>query len=505
LGAFEAQSHALLRRVLRARASESWPHHLTMARLVARALRSGRPAAVQAGSATAQYRIGYLVPALLWPGPIALVAPASIREQLLRHEIPALQQWLDAPKPVLTERPARSPTEEMLLRSPSSWLAECLSGERAAVPVIVDGAEDLERWARQQLRAGIRPADWEALVRAYPNRAERIRATQAQIERALARQAPRPSGARFVAPPEQAQLQALLQALGSPVSAIVQPAFRQFGQQWQASGELLWAQPEGEAFALYCEPGSVAPTLSTIWQQQPFALIGRYLDCDRNAANYRQQLGLGELTCVQFAPQRQSELLQLYCPPRLPRPNQPAFADCLLQELRYLVPLGDRGSGPTVVLIGDTPLRAQIGAQLAAEFGSRVRVDKTGEPPQGSSILVGDWAWWRSQREHVPPPPMLAIATLPLPSLEDPRAAAPVAYYKRHRQDWFRGYLLPNALRELQQGVMPVRQAQGAVALLDSRVQHRSYGRGVLAALEPCASVSYIDTLALASAGSSGS
>jgi ATP-dependent DNA helicase DinG len=82
---------------------------------------------------------------------------------------------------------------------------------------------------------------------------------------------------------------------------------------------------------------------------------------------------------------------------------------------------------------------------------------------------------------------------LPLPSLENPLVAGRVDYYKRSHQDWFRLYLLPTALNELQRAIAPVRESQGIVALLDTRVVNRSYGTQVLAALSPLARINYLD------------
>ena len=90
-------------------------------------------------------------------------------------------------------------------------------------------------------------------------------------------------------------------------------------------------------------------------------------------------------------------------------------------------------------------------------------------------------------------PKLLAIATLPIPSLENPLVAGRVAYYKQRRQDWFRLYLLPTALSILQRAIAPVRHAQGIVALLDNRVLHRTYGQQVFAALSPHARIDYLD------------
>jgi ATP-dependent DNA helicase DinG len=147
--------------------------------------------------------------------------------------------------------------------------------------------------------------------------------------------------------------------------------------------------------------------------------------------------------------------------------------------------------GLSVILIGDTPLKAQVGSILAAEFGSRVQVERTCLDDNG--ILVTGWEFWREHQGVFPAPNLLAIATLPIPSLEHPLVAGRVAYYKQLRQDWFRLYLLPEALSELQRAVAPVRESQGVVALLDSRVIHRSYGNQVLIALSPFARINYLD------------
>jgi ATP-dependent DNA helicase DinG len=145
----------------------------------------------------------------------------------------------------------------------------------------------------------------------------------------------------------------------------------------------------------------------------------------------------------------------------------------------------------TVVLINDTPLKAQVGSVLAAEFGSRVQVERTCLDDYG--ILVTSWEFWQQHQAVLPAPHLLVITTLPLPSLENPLVAGRVAHYKRLRQDWFRLYLLPEALSELQRAIAPVRESQGVVALLDNRVNHRSYGQQILNALSPLARIDYID------------
>ncbi len=194
---------------------------------------------------------------------------------------------------------------------------------------------------------------------------------------------------------------------------------------------------------------------------------------------------------MKFASDRQEELIQLYLPEKLPMPNTPEFQWALIQEMHTLLRVSAGAQGLTVLIVGDVPLKAQVASVLASEFGSRVQVERTCLDDNG--ILVTGWEFWRQHQSVLPAPHLLAIATLPIPSLENPLVAGRVAYYKHQRQDWFRLYLLPEALSELQRAIAPVRERQGIVALLDSRVVHRNYGHQVLAALSPLARLSYLD------------
>jgi ATP-dependent DNA helicase DinG len=62
-------------------------------------------------------------------------------------------------------------------------------------------------------------------------------------------------------------------------------------------------------------------------------------------------------------------------------------------------------------IVGDVPLKAQLGAIFASEFGSRVQVEKTELSENG--ILVTGWEFWRQHQGNLPTPHLCAIATLP--------------------------------------------------------------------------------------------
>ena len=323
-----------------------------------------------------------------------------------------------------------------------------------------------------------------------PEHVDEIRDARVQLTKAIFHHPANPYECYLIEQPEQEILDALYQILPSSLPA----EWEHFFRQAQTEGQLVWsmiARQLGQ-FSLHCAPTEIASSLSDIWLQQPTVLIGGALDLDSDATTYRQKLGLShELTCLKFSLDRQDDLIQLYQPEGVPMPNTPEFQGALLQELRSLLSASTAVQGLSVILVGDMPLKAQVGTVLASEFGSRVQVERTCLDDNG--ILVTGWEFWREHQSVLPAPHLLAIATLPIPSLENPLVAGRVAHYKRLRQDWFRLYLFPEALSELQRAIAPVRECQGVVALLDSRVIHRSYGHQVLAALSPLARINYLD------------
>ncbi|MEB3338871.1 MAG: ATP-dependent DNA helicase, partial [Leptolyngbyaceae bacterium] len=360
-------------------------------------------------------------------------------------------------------------------------------------PIIIDGTDDLETWTRDQLTVCLQPSHWHELMLACPNQLEAIRDAKVRLTRAIFQHPPNPYECYLMEPPEQTILHQLYADLEQLPGSCLPHPWQQFQQCLQTEAVLTWttiARPQGQ-FSLYGAPIDVAPALEKIWSQQPIVLIGTALDLDPEATLYRQHLGLGEVTSLKFSPDRHHELIQLYLPDGLPLPNTPQFQAALMNQLRALLHLSANQGGISVFLVGDVPLKAQVGAVLAAEFGSRVQVEKTCLEDNG--ILITGWEFWRQHQAHLPAPQVLAIATLPIPSLEHPLVAGRVAYYKRLRQDWFRLYLLPSALSELQRAIAPVRESQGLVALFDSRVLHRSYGQQVLSALSPAARINYLD------------
>lgn len=504
----EVEVHQRLRAFLREQGKPYWSHHLTMARLVARAFRLGRSALMQTDALSryhGRYQLSYLVPVLMWQGPVILVATEAVQQRLLMIEIPQLRQWIQTSKAIQTgDRFPSSDFQGLLLTTPESWMGDRLHHQERfpdGIPTIIDGADDLETWAYAQLTTRIQPVDWDSFMLACPNQTEIIRDTRVQLTKSVFQRPTNPYECCLMEEFERRLLDHLFQVLQQEDSenSVGQPHLRRLPPTWQTfvqafqTKPLLWAEiarRQGQ-FTLAAGPAEVASALSPIWLQQPVVLVGGALDLDSEASTYRQRVGLEDLTCLKFTSDRPDELIHLYLPDRLPMPNTPEFQSALTQEMHSLLRISSGSQGLVVLIIGDVPLKAQVGAVLAAEFGSRVQVERTCLDENG--VLVTGWEFWRQHQRVLPAPHLLAIATLPIPSPENPLVAGRVDHYKQLRQDWFRLYLLPTALSELQQAVAPVRERQGVVALLDSRVIHRSYGQQVLAALHPFARTTYLD------------
>ena len=497
----EVEVHSSLRDFLRENGDRNFPHHLTMARLIARALRLGRSTLMQTGSSVSKYCLSYLMPILLGDWSVVIVAPETTRQYLL-EEIAKLQQWLGSDKKVRIGD-CWQQGDRILLISPQSWLKDRMSDRPQLplnIPTIIERADNLEEWTRNLLTITLCDDDWLELARAIPAHKDLIHNTRTKLAESILSRPRNPYGNHVFLRSELDVIENLYLLIADEEHL---PAkFRQFWHKICEPDTISWiSRPPTEYkssesirdwFTINLAPGEVRKQLQPIWRQQPVVILGGFLDIESTAATYRQRLGLDlEMLSLKFTPNRQNNHIQIYLPSRLPLPNTPDFQSALIEQSLLLVSLSSSVKQLIVVIADDLPLQGQVGSALAAEFGSRVKVETTAINKNG--ILICGWSFWKQHQEVLPTPRLVIIATLPIPSLENPLIANRVAYYKNRRKDWFRLYLLPTALKTLEQTIVPLREAQSIIALLDNRVNSRSYGKAILTTLEPCARINYID------------
>jgi ATP-dependent DNA helicase DinG len=494
----EITVHKTLRDLLRHQTEiKDWNHHLTMARLVARTLRMSKSALIQTGVSThrleGKYRIGYLLPALLWHEAITIAIPISAHSHLIDTEIPLFQQWLNTDKPIYCGTKPPPEFRGLWIIDPRDWLDIQLHHpeDRRNYPTIIDGADELGNLAQQLLTVTLTPEDWDFLrVSQTPSQWQSIGEIEIQLMEKLWQRPPNPYNCYLLDAEDRSQVVELVERL----SPNLPDKWQEFNTRSNdPSNELIWATIDRThaKFTLSIAPINPVDRLAPIWQQQASVLITSAVDLSKDAIGYRQELGLGEVTSVKFLLDRQTDIFQLYIPRWMPMPNTPKFQPILIDEIQHLLYLIRGEPKFVVILIGDTPLQAQIAAILAAEWGSRVQVEQT--DLHEANILISGWEFWQQHQDDLPTPKLMIIPTLPIPSLEDPLVAAKVNFYKQQKQDWFRFYLLPTGLKILHRSIAPIRSSQGVVAIFDNRINQRSYGNQVLASLAPAARINYAD------------
>jgi ATP-dependent DNA helicase DinG len=504
--AIEVEVHTSLRNLLRKQGNRGWLHHLTMARLVARALRLGSPALIQTENSVERYCLSYLMPALMGNWSIVIVAPETVQQRIIEQEIPLLQDWLGIKKSVRVGSQWQ-PEDRLLLTTPETWLSDRLNGRQNfpyRLPTIIDRADDLEEWTRQQLTITLEITDWYELLDYNQDNqelADLIYNARIQLTKSIFAH---PLNRYECYSLEESEIKILVKLCTKitdqgKLTAKFQhflPLLKEYIQNRNPElryKHLIWVKRDRFLgnFTIFLAPVEVATALKTIWLQQPVVLIGSFLDRESQASIYREKLGLPEILTVKFAPNQQDDFIRLFIPDRFPLANTPEYSPALKEKIATLIGFNQNMGKSAAILVEDVPLRGQIASILAAKYGTKVKVNNTQLTEDG--ILVCGWQFWKQHQDTMSTPQLLIMTALPLPSLEHPIVASRVAYYRQRRQDWFRLYLLPTALKMIQQAIIPLRESQGIVVLLDSRVNFRSYGKTILSVLEPCARFNYID------------
>ncbi len=500
----EAEVHKQLYAFLKHEGEAHWPHHLTIARLVARALRLDRSAFIQISPSAAyqgRYRLSYLVPLFGASRGALLITPQPIQTQLLFQDIPRFRDWTRIQKPVYTasEWPGGEATQGLLLLTPSEWLKDILKCQPNAQPNfpqawprIIDGAEQLDTWVRDELTVCIGTRDWEQLMLAFPAQGDCIRTIRAQLTQQIFQHPDNPYASIRLDSQKRSLFETLLAVLQDDSAIPLPRKWERFKVQLnQTCGGWIDVDRATGGFATHIAPETIAAPLQALFQAKTTVLIGSGFGLDPSQPQYRKPLGLEDATYINFAAERPIEEIQLYLPDRLPMPNTSAFQAALYQTLQALMTLASHPDHPKIVLVDDVPLKAQVTAYLAAILGARVSFETT--EFKRNSIIVMGWQFWLDHHATLHQPSLLVMSTLPIPSPENPKVAAQIAYHKIHRQDWFKRYLLPTAIQTLQKAIAPIRNQQTIVAILDNRLLHRSYGNQILAAISPYARINYVD------------
>jgi Rad3-related DNA helicase len=105
-----------------------------------------------------------------------------------------------------------------------------------------------------------------------------------------------------------------------------------------------------------------------------------------------------------------------------------------------------------------------------------------------NAVLFGVKTFWEGVDIPGEALSLVVIDRLPFEPPDDPVHEARVASMKARGENWFRDYILPQAVLQLKQGVgrlLRTDDDRGVLAILDTRLHTKGYGKSVLLALPP--------------------
>jgi ATP-dependent DNA helicase DinG len=218
-----------------------------------------------------------------------------------------------------------------------------------------------------------------------------------------------------------------------------------------------------------------------------------------------RRLGLDEARRVALAsPFDYEQQALLYVPARLPEPRARGYYDRLGEEVLALC----RASrGRALVLTTSHRSLEELALRVAPELSYPVLCQ--GDAPRErllerfreevDSVLIATATFWQGVDVPGEALSLLVIDKLPFAPPDDPLVQARCERITAEGGDWFAEYSVPTAILQLRQGfgrLIRSRTDRGVVAILDTRLRTRPYGRRFLAALPPCRVVSDLGAVA---------
>ncbi len=177
----------------------------------------------------------------------------------------------------------------------------------------------------------------------------------------------------------------------------------------------------------------------------------------------------------------------VYVPPRQMLPNNPMFTKNILDKSKKLIIFS---KGLTLFLSDDVHLKLKFATELASIYGKRVLLETI--PSLNNEILCASYIWWINNSYCIKSPEQIIIPLLPIPSTEDPINALTVSHKRNLSTDWFREFLLPEAIQKLERSISPLRKNAGKLIILDGRANKRKWGRLILQSIQPSKQINYM-------------
>jgi ATP-dependent DNA helicase DinG len=265
----------------------------------------------------------------------------------------------------------------------------------------------------------------------------------------------------------------------------------------EAPGQVSWAQGGGRSPSVGSSPIDVGPLLrERLHERVPCVVFtSATLTTGGDFKFVKRRLGIETEVSEEVveSPFRFEEQAALYAPTHLPDPRASDFPDAAAKEILELIRMSEGGA-----FVLSTSLRMM--RMLAKRVGDELDYEwfVQGDAPkqtlldrfrdQGNAVLFATASFWEGVDVPGSALRLVVIDKLPFDVPSDPVVAARCERLDQAGESSFMRYLVPAAALSLKQGfgrLIRTRQDRGVVAILDSRIRRKGYGKVFLRSLPP--------------------
>ena len=452
-----------------------WPHNLTLTRLISRSLSRKDNTFIQLSSDSRNFWWpGLLIPLCLHSHNIVLILSEKQHRQLFEFELPKLKanrlvfdyvegiEFIPSDKKIWVLK-----YQDLLFVNEKGWLKNR--------QLIFPESELMSNELRESMSIKITPKDWEDLIDAHSRFEGPIVEVYERLRRSLFSQSASPDAVMNI---DNKEIQTLKEILKDDLPSEMpwKRALNAVDNEW-----ITWAKLDDQTLSWdwHIQPLVPLQIISELFSENTLLMLTSLSESDSCFLDLHSQ-NFGFNVRVKLGNTRDQEPIPLFVPRRQPLPNTSLFYRHVRRQCQMLIL---SCMHITIILVDDLQLRLQLTSELAGEFGLRVVHETTNI--QANGIICCSCHWWIINQHKLPTPDQLIFPIIPLPALELPWIAARVAMLKHQGRNWFREFLLPEALFILRKSVAIIRDKDVRVAILDGRMRYRSWGKSIFEALEP--------------------